>query len=52
MFHHVVTTENAHQFARQGIDRLFIMLNDLYGEESKKELEWLFGCTMIRLASR
>ncbi|GAM55263.1 transcriptional regulator luxT [Vibrio ishigakensis] len=52
LFHHVVTTENAHQFARQGIDRLFIMLNDLYGEESKKELEWLFGCTMIRLASR
>ncbi|MEZ9629342.1 transcriptional regulator [Vibrio breoganii] len=50
MFHHIVTSDCAHEFARQGIDRLFVMLRELYGEESEKELEWLFGRTIIQLA--
>ncbi|MFA0697966.1 TetR/AcrR family transcriptional regulator, partial [Vibrio sp. 10N.222.49.C9] len=50
MFHHIVTSDCAHEFARQGIDRLFVMLKELYGEESEKELEWLFGRTIIQLA--
>ncbi|GEA50765.1 transcriptional regulator [Vibrio inusitatus NBRC 102082] len=50
MFHHIVTSDCAHEFAKQGIDRLFVMLKDLYGDDSEKELEWLFGRTIIRLA--
>ncbi|ORT50949.1 transcriptional regulator [Vibrio sp. qd031] len=50
LFHHVVTSDNSQDFARNGIDRLFILLNDLYGEASQRELEWLLGKTLVTLS--
>jgi AcrR family transcriptional regulator len=50
LFHHVVTSDNSQDFARNGIERIFILLQDLYGDESKKELECLIGQSIVVLA--
>lgn len=50
VFHHAVTSENTVEFARQSLDRLGLLLQERYGEESQKELEWLLGRSMIQLA--
>ncbi|GLR76092.1 MULTISPECIES: TetR/AcrR family transcriptional regulator [Aliivibrio] len=49
LFHHIVTSANAHEFASNGIERLYGMVEDLYGEESRKDLEWLIGLSLIRM---
>ncbi|POF60913.1 transcriptional regulator, partial [Vibrio vulnificus] len=50
LFHHIVTAERAHEFAANGIDRLYKMTESQFGEESKKELEWLFGKSLVRIS--
>ncbi|MCW8335699.1 TetR/AcrR family transcriptional regulator [Vibrio paucivorans] len=49
LFHHIVTTENAHEFAAQGVDRLYKLLETQFGDASARELEWLMGCSLIRM---
>lgn len=46
LFHHIVTSANAHEFAHNGIERLYSMVEDLYGEESRKDSEWLIGLSL------
>lgn len=50
LFHHIVTSESAHEFAANGIERLYQLTAAQYGEESGKELEWLIGKTLIRMS--
>ncbi|WP_117233149.1 TetR/AcrR family transcriptional regulator [Vibrio maerlii] len=49
LFHHIVTSENAHEFAANGIDRLYKLVEAQFGEGSEKELEWLIGKSLIRM---
>ncbi len=49
LFHHIVTASNAPEFARNGIDRFYTMLEERYGKESRGDLEWLIGVSLIRL---
>ncbi|GAD90314.1 MULTISPECIES: TetR family transcriptional regulator [Vibrio] len=51
MIHHITVFDGAKAFSLQGIDRLFALLQEQYGEESKKELEWLLGLAVIRLVN-
>ncbi|MEF1212511.1 TetR/AcrR family transcriptional regulator, partial [Vibrio alginolyticus] len=41
LFHHIVTAENAQEFAANGIDRLYKMVESQFGAGGDKELEWL-----------
>ncbi len=50
LFHHVVVADCGHEFARNSIERLYILVKDLYGEESQIELERLLGRTIVRLS--
>ena len=50
LFHHIVTTEHEEGFVRNGVDRLYALLNDRFGSDSKKELEWLLGKTLIQMS--
>ncbi|GAL28057.1 TetR/AcrR family transcriptional regulator [Vibrio maritimus] len=50
LFHHIVTSENSHEFASKGIDRLYKLVETQYGEGSDKELEWLIGRSLIQLS--
>ncbi|MGD8110146.1 TetR/AcrR family transcriptional regulator [Vibrio sp. TRT 21S02] len=49
LFHHIVTSERAHEFAANGIDRLYKTVSTQFGEGSEKELEWLIGKSLIRM---
>ncbi|NOH82126.1 TetR/AcrR family transcriptional regulator [Vibrio sp. RE86] len=50
LFHHIVTSQSTHEFASNGIDRLYKMTESQFGEGSAKELEWLIGKSLIRMA--
>ncbi|MBR9788332.1 MAG: TetR/AcrR family transcriptional regulator [Vibrionaceae bacterium] len=50
LFHHIVTTENPHEFATNGIDRLYKMVDSQFGAGSDKELEWLIGRSLIQMS--
>ncbi|HAS63193.1 MAG TPA: transcriptional regulator [Vibrio sp.] len=51
LFHHIVTSENAHEFAANGIERLYKAVEAKFGKESGKELEWLIGKSLIKMAN-
>lgn len=50
LFHHVVVSENAHEFAANGIDRLYKLVESQFGSESSKELEWLLGKSLVQMS--
>ncbi|BCL72478.1 putative transcriptional regulator [Vibrio nigripulchritudo MADA3029] len=50
LFHHIVTSENAHEFARAGIERLYKMVEDNYGDSTREDLDVLFGKSLVRMA--
>ncbi|WP_194436646.1 TetR/AcrR family transcriptional regulator [Vibrio fluminensis] len=50
LFHHIVTAENAHEFAAHGIERLYKAVEVKFGPASAKELEWLIGKSLISMA--
>ncbi|MGF1691986.1 TetR/AcrR family transcriptional regulator [Photobacterium kagoshimensis] len=50
LFHHIVTAESSNEFAMRGIERLYQLCHDRFGEASIKELEWLFGKSLISMA--
>jgi AcrR family transcriptional regulator len=49
LFHHIVTSQSTHDFAKNGIERLYKVAETQFGEESKKELEWLIGKSLFSL---
>ncbi|KLN66596.1 TetR/AcrR family transcriptional regulator [Vibrio sp. VPAP30] len=50
LFHHIVTSQSTHEFATNGIERLYKVCEEKLGEGSAKELEWLIGKSLIRMA--
>ncbi|SDH93492.1 transcriptional regulator, TetR family [Vibrio xiamenensis] len=50
LFHHIVTAQPAHDFASNGIERLYKTTENQFGDESKKQLEWLVGKSLIYMA--
>lgn len=50
LFHHIVTANNASEFSRKGVERLYKLINDKYGEEGDKELEWLMGKSLVHMS--
>ncbi|MGF1719432.1 TetR/AcrR family transcriptional regulator [Vibrio kyushuensis] len=50
LFHHIVTADRAHEFASQGVSRLYKMTETQFGEESTREIEWLIGKSLIQMA--
>jgi AcrR family transcriptional regulator len=50
LFHHIVTANNASEFARIGVERLYKLINEKYGEEGDKELEWLMGKSLVHMS--
>ncbi|MGC9404273.1 TetR/AcrR family transcriptional regulator [Vibrio genomosp. F10] len=50
LFHHIVTVERAHEFADYGITRLYKVTEEHFGEASGREIEWLVGKSLIRMA--
>ncbi|MFA0079841.1 TetR/AcrR family transcriptional regulator [Vibrio artabrorum] len=50
LFHHIVVTESAHEFAENGIVRLYKLTETQFGDSSGKVLEWLIGKSLIRMS--
>jgi AcrR family transcriptional regulator len=50
LFHHIVISESAGEFAANGIDRLYNLTKTQLGDNSSKELEWLIGKSLIRMS--
>ncbi len=50
LFHHIVTSENAQEFAANGINRLYEMVENQFGAGGDKELEWLIGRSLIYMS--
>ncbi|PWI32358.1 transcriptional regulator [Vibrio albus] len=50
LFLHIVTTNNANEFARKGVERLYRLIGDKFGEEGDKELEWLMGKSLAYMS--
>ena len=50
LFHHIVTSKNAHSFAKSGIERIYQTAESQFGESSAKEVEWLIGKSLIRMS--
>ncbi len=50
IFHHVVAFENGEKSIQEGIERLYSLLNNKYGSESKRELEWLIGKSLVEIS--
>lgn len=50
LFHHIVAVEHPEGFVRRGVDRLYSLLSERFGSESKKELEWLLGKTLVQMS--
>lgn len=50
LFHHIVCAESDELYAKSGVERLYAVVNEKYGEESHKELEWLLGKTICRMS--
>ncbi|MCS0450926.1 TetR/AcrR family transcriptional regulator [Vibrio diabolicus] len=50
LFHHIVTAENAQEFAANGINRLYKMVESQFGAGGDKELEWLIGRSLIQMS--
>ncbi|WP_038173106.1 MULTISPECIES: TetR/AcrR family transcriptional regulator [Vibrio] len=51
LFHHIVTSKSTHEFARNGVERLYTITEAKFGPSSGKELEWLIGKSLLRMAS-
>ena len=51
LFHHIVTSKNPHEFARNGVERLYTITEAKFGPSSGKELEWLIGKSLLSMAS-
>ncbi|MGR5062934.1 TetR/AcrR family transcriptional regulator [Photobacterium sp. DNB22_13_2] len=49
LFHHIASSETTSEFAKRGIDRLYSLCLERFGEDSQKELEWLLGKSLISL---
>ena len=49
LFHHIATAEATSEFSKRGIERLYLLCQERFGEESEKELEWLLGKSLISL---
>ncbi|PJC87355.1 transcriptional regulator [Vibrio sp. HA2012] len=49
LFHHIVMVDCADSFARNGMNRLYRMMDEQYGEKADKELEWLLGKSLVHL---
>ncbi len=50
LFHHIVISENAQEFASNGIERLYKMVDSQFGDGGDKELEWLIGRSLIQMS--
>ncbi|HGY0752907.1 TPA: TetR/AcrR family transcriptional regulator [Vibrio cholerae] len=51
LFHHIVTAERAHDFAHKGVNRLYKLTEEKFGQESQKEVEWLLGHSLVSMVN-
>ncbi|PMH43189.1 transcriptional regulator [Vibrio sp. 10N.286.49.B3] len=49
VFHHIVTSAKSQEFASNNIARLYQVLEERFGKESDKELEWLLGKSLVQM---
>lgn len=49
LFHHIVSADSATDFAKHGVERLYSLLENNYGEQGPRELEWLLGKTLSNM---
>ncbi len=47
LFQHIVMADCANEFACNGMNRLYRMMDEQYGEKADKELEWLLGKSLV-----
>ncbi|USD66802.1 TetR/AcrR family transcriptional regulator [Vibrio sp. SCSIO 43136] len=51
IFHHTVSSENTHPFAKAGLDRIYGLVENQFGSDAKNDLDALFGRSIVHMAS-
>ncbi len=51
LFHHTVVSETTHSFAKAGIERLYDLIAEKFGEDSRNELDALLGRSLVHMAN-
>jgi AcrR family transcriptional regulator len=49
LFHHIIASERSVEYATLGVNRLYALVRDKFGDEGEKELEWLLGRSLISM---
>ncbi|MDN3680624.1 TetR family transcriptional regulator [Vibrio tapetis subsp. quintayensis] len=49
LFHHTVISESTHPFAKAGIERLYNLIEDQFGEHSRSDLDGLLGRSLVHM---
>lgn len=49
LFHHIVISDDAAEYVNRSVERLYRLIENPFGKESEKELEWLIGKTLVHM---
>jgi len=52
LFHHILAKDKEENIRRDGIKRLYKLLNRKFGKQSKRELEWLIGRSLSTMSDK
>jgi len=50
LFHHTVVSDNTHAFAKAGLERIYCLAEERFGDHSRQELDALFGRSLVHMA--
>ncbi|MDW6005308.1 TetR/AcrR family transcriptional regulator [Vibrio mangrovi] len=51
LFHHIVSAERATEVSRQGLERMYQLIEEKLGTDADKELEWLLGKSLVAMSN-
>lgn len=52
LFHHIVATDSASDFANNGVERVYRLAETEFGSESAERIEWLMGKSLIMMSQQ
>jgi AcrR family transcriptional regulator len=50
LFHHIVSAERSTDFSRQGLERMYRLIEEKLGTDASQELEWLLGKSLVAMS--
>ncbi|MDW6094365.1 TetR/AcrR family transcriptional regulator [Vibrio rhizosphaerae] len=51
LFHHIISAERSVDVSRQGLERMYHLIEEKLGTDADKELEWLLGKSLVAMSN-